>query len=194
MGGRGSTSTGGAETYSDYTGADFAEQAAYFDKARHWDALTPEEQRSARKYAGDDFFMFNEPLREGTVPSRAMQKHIQTLKNAIEKSSLPENLTVLREIGSPPEAIRNVQEGSIFEDKGFVSTTIRGQGILNNEGTVFRIRAKKGTKALEIGTNGRFGYETEVLFPPGSRFRVSKITRRTAETGGEQTLIDADVI
>ena len=66
-------------------------------------------------------------------------------------------------------------EGTIYTDKGFISTTKKSDFNYSSSPIRLKINAKAGQKAIDLGAvinlNPR---EHEVLFPAGSKFRISK--------------------
>lgn len=89
--------------------------------------------------------------------------------------------------------------GTVFRDKGFTSTTLNKKTsedfIKSNVHTkdnhnpiMMRIIGKKGTKV--VGGNGA---ESEIIFPPGVRYRVVRDYTKSVE-GGTHRWLDVEII
>lgn len=77
-----------------------------------------------------------------------------------------------------------IQKGRVIEDPAFMSTS-RSPGVAKQfqtaakDNLLIRIRAKAGTTALDVAETSKFGgSEQEILFPRGTRLRVTKVSKK----------------
>lgn len=99
----------------------------------------------------------------------------EALESAINKP-LNREIYVYRKIHNATSEIR---EGQIIENKGFTSTSITKNKATNLDtlpGTTIKLRVKKGTKALYIGSKTGAPYnEHELLFGKNHSIKITKV-------------------
>lgn len=140
---------------------------------------------SIRAYTGSYYKELNNYLRHGKSSSEERAEWITNtfapeIDRAIENGPrVPKDLIVFR--GLNKEIVNNLEIGVVFEDKGFVSTTIK-KDALSKDGTILgtqkkepailEIRVPKNSKGLYIEHLSRVKSENEFLLPRGSKFKV----------------------
>ena len=121
-----------------------------------------------------------------------VEQQIQDLSSAFENSVLNQDVTVYRSLEDPSFNFEsNLElkdgesldlsylEGTIYSDKGFMSTskTTNFAFDARNLSTRFIIKAKAGQKAIDLLGAIRFdalAREEEIIFPPDAQFKISK--------------------
>jgi len=145
--------------------------------------LSKAELQAAKQYQNSSYNL-NTHLRNGTIgQSVDHQTQAAHLDAAMKKSPLPSDMELYR--GIPGEVATKIAEqgvGAVFQDKGFVSTSkskAKAKGFGNSTVT---IQTKKGQLGLDmnqrIGPTG-LSSEQEILLPRGTKFRVTKVEKRT---------------
>lgn len=152
-------------------------------------------------YGGDTFQDINAWLRTGMMKGSGpfpkteseIKQMIADLMQAFEASRLPEPITVYRGAGSgrslfgPRESWPEDLSGFEWVDTGMFSTST-SQRVAEGFGDVqLRLVVPRGNRA--IGVSGS-EYESEVLLPPGARFRV---VRDRGIVGGKRRL-DVEIV
>lgn len=145
--------------------------------------LSVKEKEAVFGYTKDDYVKINEHLRFGTEIDSQTKEQIRSLDSTLQKSYLDKEVTVYRGFRNDDLAdkIRTGSDvvGSVFEDKGFVSTTIQGHvpgsfgGPFDHITAILHLPA--GTNALLIGNDlsSRRG-EYEVLLPRSTKFKITE--------------------
>lgn len=116
------------------------------------------------------------------------------LDSALSKSVIDENVSVFRGV-SPTVFPADLQIGTIFTDKGFISTTISrksawGFSTLHSADdipTVMQIGLKAGQHALNMDAIFDRG-EAELLLPRGTSFRILSDSTEYLIPGNEDSL------
>lgn len=105
-----------------------------------------------------------------------LDEQVSLLDSATRKWTTPENIKVFRGLDLKREDVENL-EGSIFEDPGFLSTSIsRSQaksftGKLYDVDVLFEISVPKGVHALPVYVSDH-PEDMEIIFPKGSRLKI----------------------
>lgn len=129
-----------------------------------------------RGYAGTDYEEINGFLRKGKLKRYSVDNNINHIDKGInEAPRVPENITVFRYAGK--KFLKSLVPGTVFEDKGYVSTSIDRS---RTDGQGIQIRVPKGSKAMYMpgihkksgGVNPLFQLEQELLLPRNSKFNV----------------------
>jgi len=127
---------------------------------------------------GDE--VVNKALREDSiVPGSDLDQTINFMNQTLDK--LPAHKGVVYR-GIKGESFDDFEVGSVYSDKGFMSTTVEPLGVtfkdIAEKGalkprrrTVLVIQSESG-KYIEPLTFVNFAGENEVLFKPGTRFRI----------------------
>jgi len=137
------------------------------------------DNKSVDYYIGKGYIQINETLRRNENPTNELQQHIQVLDGFTSSATLQDNVILYRGIKEGHEIANRfgTLQGSVIDDKGFVSTTLdelegmNFAGARHQFGVIMEIQASAGTKCGMVGTE-----EYEVLLPRGSRFEVVKET------------------
>jgi hypothetical protein len=117
-----------------------------------------------------------------------LKQRIDDLSSAFDSSSLSEDMTVYRSLSDPSFGFDydlelgegevldlSRLEGTIYTDKGFMSTTKKADFNYSASPIRLTINAKAGQKAIDVqGVVNLNPREGEILFPAGSKFRISK--------------------
>jgi len=152
--------------------------------AKGHEPFTNNETHAARKYQSSSYSLNTALRTEGVGPNSEHYAQTIALDGAMKKSPLPTDMEVYR--GIPQEVANKIAEqgvGSVFEDKGFVSTSknkAKAKGFGSNTVT---IRTKAGQHGIDmnqrLGTQTGLSGEHEILLPRGTKFRVVGISSRT---------------
>lgn len=161
---------------------------------RDWmKGVTPEENKTLRRYLGGSFRGMNDRLRN-LVPYDQWGENFQGLHKTIldlsqRSPGLPRD-AVLHRVSYGYKtmwddlAAGKVRAGSVIADRGFASTSIHprysvpGESLSND--VRYRISAKKGTKGVFAAfdeLNPRHVGEGEFILPPGSKMKITKVTK-----------------
>lgn len=161
--------------------------ARFVEKERMpWQLSTPQERVAwdAYKTESDDMNgllrgTLKKPLTEARQSD--MLRYVEGLDGALDRAVLPRGVKVYRGINSV-ELRGTLKKGSEFVDHGFISTTgdidrmedfAAGFTGLQKEGAILaEIRVPKGYRAGFFDRYGTGDWESEVLLPRGTRFRV----------------------
>jgi hypothetical protein len=130
-------------------------------------------------------YNMNEALRDPQISTDQLAYEIAGLDGAIESAPpLKSDTTVYRGIkGNGLDFFEGLKKGDVFEDKGFVSTTLDTNvatkfAVQGNmyQGIVLRMTLPKGTKGLYptsvTGLTNLSSREAEFLLPRDSKFKV----------------------
>jgi hypothetical protein len=128
-------------------------------------------------YTGKGYLAINHQLRRGKkvkVPV-AMKKRIAAIQTAMDKLKTYQG-KVYRGIASLPKKDRaGLKPNAIYTDFAFMSTSrVPGEafGKHSKERWVFEIESKTG---VDIQAASNYKKEAEVLFRPGTRFRIKRV-------------------
>lgn len=152
----------------------------------------PEFRRAIGEYESALGYSLNDALRDPQVSEKSFKDTIEFLDKAIETAPpLREEVIAYRGIkGNGLNFFEKLKEGDVFEDKGYVSTTIDA-GVAQQFGTsgsmyqglAMRLRLPAGSKGIfpsgykeqsEANWDRNAG-EAEFLLPRGSKFKVTAI-------------------
>jgi hypothetical protein len=165
----------------DSAGMDDWGKAAYADWAK---GLSPKETRALREYTGSDYADMNRALRTGNVPA-GEQERIETLRKALERGKLEEDITVFRGVRRLADLgvdAAKLGHGDLIREKAFVSTSLKpsvSQGF-GGGGALFRIRMPAGSPGAYVNASAKgssIPSEKEFLLPPGGGYRVVEVKR-----------------
>jgi hypothetical protein len=132
----------------------------------------PSASVSIREYTARGYQEYNTFLREGGHPAMLGGRIVQ------EMEALPAvRRTVYR--GTTIESFEKGLDGEVFSDKGFLSTTVR-KDLADiwrraSNGVTLTILSKTGR---ELGGLSMVPHEREVLFAPGTKFKVIRHPER----------------
>lgn len=170
------------KTYQSYT--DFKQAD------REWNSwakgLSKNERSALENYQSEpfhrkptDYIKINRHLRDGDDPTPATRAAVKGLDNAINKGSVPQNTLVYR--GLPANLIG--KEGSVFQDNGFVSTSLNSKvagNFATSKNVIAEIRVPKGSKGAYMDSLktdlSKQQPEHELILPRGSRFKIVSST------------------
>lgn len=185
MGSRGSSSTTGYQRFADI-------------QASSLGVLTGDEEQALVKYSHGYDGKINKALRTGTSLADLRSRdpvtahYERNLASVMERSVLSRNVITYKGMWDVSGDIRaKMVKGATIEDKGYASTSLSkevAKGFGSHVTVV--IRARKGQKALSLTNHSDWGFEHEVLYPKGSKFKISHVKK--AANGG--SIVYADLI
>ena len=130
-------------------------------------------------------YTINEALRDPQISEGQVQPYIDGLDNAIkDASSTSEDMTVYRGIkGNGLDFFESLKSGDVFQDKGFVSTTLDPKTVTKfsvqgsmYQGIVMRMQIPAGSKGLfpmsVTGMGQASSREAEFILPRDSKFKI----------------------
>lgn len=191
-GGGGAAAAPSHEDARDLGWASDAKQKAVFEELNpHWaQSLSPAEKAAIEGYAGEHFETVNRMMRTGHAPAdheAYVQAHQvwQEGKKALAKASLPEDLVVYRGIRDVHAALGlkpgKDLVGVTIKDKAFLSTSLSAISAASfargPEAAILRIVAPKGSRGASVAGLTSFGSEREILFHPGSKMKITRVSR-----------------
>lgn len=161
-----------------------------------WDNdLSANERQAVVNYTGSDYREMNSVLRKGEYDSlhkiSRTRKNIDGTTSALEKSTIADDVTLWRGMGSKNTLARSlnvsrsdlsqmVSDGSIvgrrFTEKGFSST-----GVIESSGwdkeVFLEIYAPAGTKGMYVAPISNFKRENELLLQRNTTYEILKAER-----------------
>jgi hypothetical protein len=155
--------------------------------------LTDAEQQAVKSYASSGYVDTNKTLRGEPKPryrevdTAKVASDIAGLDAAMAKGRLAQETTLYR--GTSMFILDNPTVGTVFQDKGFLSTGRAEAAIKqHSRDAMLRITAPKGTHAIDVKsvTGGR---ENEILLPRGTKLKVTGITKV-----GNLNYVDAKIV
>lgn len=139
--------------------------------------LTAEEAAAIRSYTGNTYRTLNNALRSGRYASDLhLQAYVDAAQHGLAK--MPKYVGRSARGMSFGEAelkkvLATYRKGAVVEDSAFVSSSYGEQAAFG--GNVFlQINGRSG---VNISSFSKYGGEREVLFMPGTRFRVDEVTQ-----------------
>jgi hypothetical protein len=141
-------------------------------------------KKVVRTYQGAYGREINEALRDPLISEEQWQDDIDGLDNAIKAApGVSEPTIVYRGIrGNGLDFFNSLKSGDVFQDKGFISTTLDTQVAFDfasagnlYEGIVMKIKLPIGSKGLfPAGVTGLdfAGYESEFILPRDSKLKI----------------------
>lgn len=123
-------------------------------------------------YTGEAFEDINSNLRFGESLSKKHQKIVNNIDNAMNDAPRTEESMIVYRSMAPGIVNSLIQEGSQFQDRAFVSTSIDSSatpGPANVE-----IRIPKGSKGIYVAGLSDYENEKEFLLPRNAKFNVVK--------------------
>ena len=136
-------------------------------------------------WTGSDWYPFVQESLRNEKPKLDYQDDIQTLDNLIKKQPESElSFVFYRRTGVFGSAFKR---GEIYEDKGFVSTSIKDPknyyAYWGGKKTLWKIKVPKGSKFFKVYVDTRHSpLEQEVLLPRNSRFKILDVRKYDGET------------
>jgi hypothetical protein len=130
-------------------------------------------------------YTINEALRDPQISEEQVQPLIDGLDNAIKEATpITEDMTVYRGIkGNGLDFFESLKSGDVFQDKGFVSTTLDPKTVTKfsvqggmYQGIVMRMQIPSGSKGLfpmsVTGMGQASSREAEFILPRDSKFKI----------------------
>lgn len=181
---------------------------AQYDKTGDYLPTSPAERKAAERWVTSDGYKAIQAAQSG---ERSYEIHGEkrfvhagdeaqaaTLTALAQRGRLSKDITVSRGIKEPPvgksalvEAVEKAGVGGVIQIPKFTAASKNPMVALSfSTKQIVRITAPKGTRALDFdhikhaltkGSWGNKNTEQEVLFPPGTKFRVTKIRRGANE-------------
>jgi endonuclease/exonuclease/phosphatase family metal-dependent hydrolase/ankyrin repeat protein len=167
------------------------------DTEKYHNTLNFEDRKVIISYTGNSYDSMNNCLRNSTdvlkCSPETVDKIIRLDRILTDKNSprLKEDIIVYRGIDEYRDevsrritlALENLQPGDLWEDRGFVSTSVQHPpaGFVGKTCCLFEIFLKKGTPAYYIGKDSSSSREEEVILLPGIVLKF--IAKRTGIKG-----------
>lgn len=153
--------------------------------------LTHSEKSALGYYADEDHERINSAHRNNNVDDYTSEQS-KHLDSAIAKHTTDHPITLWR--GVHKNAIDNMklEQGSYFEDKGYISTSTNpkiAKGFSGSGKHIFRITLPKGAKAVHLPNYMPGRSEKEVILPRNSKFRYYGKTKHNDITVHHMTLL-----
>ncbi|AIG27266.1 lethal factor domain protein [Brevibacillus laterosporus] len=177
--------------------------------------LKPEQKSAIQLYTTQNYKTINKGLRENDLPLDKI-KEVRDMSKALAKSPLSEAGTVYRKVGKDAlgidittnfknenvvEKLKNQLEGSIREEKAFLSTSVANHfsESFDAKTVLVKINIPEGTHAAYIfGDLATYQGESELIIDKGSSYRIDKIDtyEYTKKSGVKQTnlLVEATLL
>lgn len=157
------------------------------------DGLPADQKQAMTKYTGGSYTSINNHLRGGGKPTSQ-----DLLRDAaLKKGRTPEDLLVHRGFDHTPfrEALEagTVTPGTVFHDKGYVSTSLHSERAFQNK---IRMRAvvPKGSPGGYVQSISQVPSELEFLMPRSSSFKILGYQKVPTLSGSYYWLVDAEYI
>lgn len=138
--------------------------------------LTAEEASAVRSYTGGAYRRINEALREGLYATDPrLQAYVDAAQQGLMKMPKHSGTTV-RGVSLSGKGLEDLlssyYEGAIVEDAAFVSTSYGGKAAFSGNVHI-HVNGQNGVNVSKISKHSS---EREVLFMPGTRFKVDSVT------------------
>ena len=124
------------------------------------------------------------------TPEDWVNQKVAVLDSALNKNTLESDVIVFRGVSS--KTFNKMEEGQIFLDRGFPSTSLdrgRAEWFQPDEGGLMRINVKRGSPALYADSVTDLG-EKELILPRNSKFKIVAV--RDDATSGRR-IVDAEL-
>ena len=150
--------------------------------AEYKEKFTDEEVEAIGEYQGVSYIYMNGFLRgRHSDISDDLRKHLESLRKAIKKVKIKENILVAR--GTTVSAIGGdwdvAQINDIIKDKGFTSTSLREETAIDfvnrkgERGILMYVKIPKGTNGIMVDVAINDNWESELLLEPGTKIRIT---------------------
>lgn len=164
---------------------------------------TTAERDAISSYSRSGYLNMNENLRFGNYAPESVKREISALHGFLDKCETQEELYLSRGVTKPAldkmfggDGWRKNSSslvGSVFTDKGFVSTTPYQGGGFGGD-VVMYIKAPKGTKGAYIKDFAASSEEKEFLIQSDTSFVVRNIVEEVDKWGDKKYKVFAEVI
>ncbi|KZM76051.1 ADP-ribosyltransferase [Nocardia terpenica] len=155
------------EPHSNHHGGSAEQHGNGHSEAHRTGRLTQDEAAAVRSYTGSGSEDLNNALRAGRG-TREQHERIKKLIGALKKLPVHRG-EVFRGADLPADVLKQYKPGNTITEKAFTSTSATEAGV--NSGTVrFHIMSETGR---DVSKHSGFPWEQEVVFLPGTRFRVT---------------------
>ena len=161
------------------------------------------ERDAISSYSRSGYLKMNENLRFGKYVPNNVKKEIYDLQNYLDKCETQDVLYLSRGVTKTAldkmsgndkwRESSNSLVGSVFTDKGFVSTTPYQGGGFGGD-VIMYIKAPKGTKGAYIKNFAASSEEKEFLLQSNTSFVVRNIVEETDQWGDKKYKVFAEVI
>lgn len=154
--------------------------------------LTKAEKEALTDYTGSTYRQINRTLRTDYPLSKSMVGDtIRGMDAAFKKASLAENVAVTRGMGM--DAFGDITTlkgmvGGVFEEKGFLSTTLKDKPDFSGE-VILDFVVPKGYPAISVGEFSHVAKERELLLKRGSKLAIQSVERKGTKWLVKATLV-----
>jgi SPP1 gp7 family putative phage head morphogenesis protein len=139
--------------------------------------LEPEEAAAIRAYTGGTYAQLNSALRNGSYASTpALQAYVEAAQHGLSK--MPKYVGEAARgmsmgLSEMQKFLTVYQKGAIVEEAAFISSSSGSRAAFG--GNIFlKIKSRTG---VDVSSYSRHPHEREVLFMPGTRFRVLDVVK-----------------
>ncbi|USN14468.1 putative morphogenesis protein [Janthinobacterium phage vB_JliS-Donnerlittchen] len=158
-------------------------------KSRGLEQLTAEEAAAIRAYTGNTYRALNNALRSGKYATdHGLQAYVDAAQHGLGKMSKYRGLSS-RGMTFNQDQLKTVlstyRKGAVVEDAAFVSTSA-GENAAFSGNVYLKVN---GTSGVDIAQFSKYTGEREVLFMPGTRFRVDDVQ----STGGKYIITVTEI-
>jgi hypothetical protein len=182
----------------------FQHQSIAESKLNGWRVEPTISERDAiSSYSRSGYLKMNENLRFGNYAPDSVKREISSLRGFLDKCETQEELYLSRGVTKPAldkmfggDGWRKNSSslvGSVFTDKGFVSTTPYQGGGFGGD-VVMYIKAPKGTKGAYVQDFAASSEEKEFLIQSDTSFVVRNIVEEVDKWGDKKYKVFAEVI
>lgn len=153
-------------------------------------AWTTSQRASLRYYTSNNYTMMNKYLRGLThYATDTVLRHIRNAQAGMRPTT--QSFTVYRGTNFSQFGGTHIDQsvvGKVFEDKGFMSTSVGGRAAFGGQ-VLLQIEVPRGTPAAFVKSISHYSSEDELLLAAGTRYRVQAVSK-----SGNQTVVRVRVI
>lgn len=143
------------------------------DRMTRW---TSDQKSALTTYTGGSYSSWNRHLRAGRTPTSEHQAAIDGMR-AVDEDFIVHRGTNLDQFGVNSYEELLAQTGSIYSDKGFMSTSVGGQSAFS--GTVrMEIEVPKGTMGAYVKEISLHRGENEFIVAPNTKFKILQVKKQ----------------
>ncbi|TKI36823.1 hypothetical protein FC683_07335 [Bacillus cereus] len=175
---------------------------------KEWsESLTADQRKDLNDYGARGYSEINKYLREEGTGNTELEGKIKNISEALEKKTIPENITVYRycgmaefgyQISDPIPSVKDFEEkflNKIKEEKGDMSTSLSSDSTsFGTRKIILRLQVPKGSSGAYVaGLDGFKPAEKEILLDKGSKYRINKVSEVVVK-GTKKLVVDATLL
>lgn len=169
--------------------------------------LTADQRKDLNNYGARGYTEINKYLREEGTGNAELDEKIKNISGALEKTPIPENITVYRysgmqefgyQINDPLPSVKDFEEkflNEIKEEKGFMSTSLSSDpNVFGKRKIILRLQVPKESSGAYVAVlDGFKREEKEILLDKGSKYHIDKVTEVVVK-GTKKLVVDATLL